>query len=96
MATIEDLRAHVQVMRTAHGDVSEASARLLACERRATNSMSELHGSLSALGEALQAATKAQRALAVLLALDPDKLAGDGPVVEPLLEGSAVGDRTGP
>lgn len=92
MTAIVELRAHVQAVRTAHGDVSEASARLLAYERCATNSIQELHGSLTVLGEALQRAAKAQRELARVLALDPDKLAGDEPLVEPMLE-STVADN---
>lgn len=86
--SVEVLRAHITAMYAAHGDVKEACSVLLAHERKATNSMEELHGSLSVLAEALQRATRTQRALAQALALDPDLLASNRPLVEPLLEGS--------
>lgn len=65
---------------------------------RASQSLERLHRAAEALGEALQGATEAQRALVLVLALDPDDLTADGPLVPPLLEHKececATGERT--
>jgi hypothetical protein len=86
--SVETLRLVVTEMKSAHADVDSAVSALLFYERQSTNSFSELHGSLERLGEALQRATTAQRELARVLALDPDKLTSQEPLVAPLIEGT--------
>ena len=87
--TLEILRTLTREMKSAHADADDAAASLLHHERRESNSISELHGALSVLGDALQRATTAQRELCRVLALDPEKLTAQEPLVPPLLEGTA-------
>lgn len=82
-----ELQRAVEDCRRAGEAVQNTATTLLTLERVGAKSVAVVHTALSNLGEALQEATKAQRALAGVLALDPDKLAADEPLVAPLIEG---------
>jgi hypothetical protein len=87
--SLQTLRVLVGELKVAHAEAEAAAGALLACERKAQNSIDDLHKALSVFGAALQRATTVQRELARVLALDPDKLVADEPLVPPMVEGTA-------
>lgn len=84
----ESIRSAVVEYRAAQTDVSDALNVLLAFQRN-ERSFALLHEALKDVGEALLAAESATRDLALVLALDPDKIRADGDLdalVPPVLD----------
>ena len=83
---MSELRDAVIEVERSGSEVLGASQTLLALERAGASSPIVVIDALNTLGEALQRATRAHRELALVLTLDPEKLTGDGPVVDPIIE----------